>query len=308
MSLQNRPMTTTPTGQFQAKRPPWQTGEDAGDELAPYPVTPGRGKRAGRLLVTGSSGGIGRVVTVGLRARGHFVRGADLKPGNAELDEFHAMDLGDADKVTAAAETMDTIVHLGGKRYFNELDDGSRRANLDGVYHVYEAAREAGVGRVILASSVNVVLPLATSGRTVTVDDADPRNHYALLKLWAEGVARMYWLEHGIATVVLRIAAAPRTSRDVRWILNRERLAYRVSHRDLQRAFVLATEADRPKFAKCYVASRQDGVASPLDLEPGRRAIGYEPRDNFLEGLMFTPRIMEELASGDAECGHVGRC
>src|ERR671921_45095 len=58
--------------------------------------------------------------------------------------------------LTGAARGVDAIIHLAGislEAPFEKI----LKANIEGTYHLYEAAREEGVGRVVFASSNHAV-------------------------------------------------------------------------------------------------------------------------------------------------------
>lgn len=55
-----------------------------------------------------------------------------------------------------------------------------------GLYHVCAAAVTAGVQRLVIASSLQVIIGLGKKGLIRVEDGAAPTNHYALTKVWAE--------------------------------------------------------------------------------------------------------------------------
>src|SRR5690242_14703446 len=98
----------------------------------------------GRVLVTGSSGRIGRAAVQELLARGHAVRGFDRAP-TPGLADMVVGDLTDPAAVARAVDGVGTLIHLAATP-----DDADFLAeivpnNVIGVYHVLEAARAAGV-------------------------------------------------------------------------------------------------------------------------------------------------------------------
>jgi nucleoside-diphosphate-sugar epimerase len=77
------------------------------------------------------------------------------------------------------------------------------RANVHGTLTVLAAAREAGVQRIVLASSSSVY---GGATRTPTPETLEliPRSPYAVSKLTGEHYARVAWELHGVETVCLR--------------------------------------------------------------------------------------------------------
>ena len=132
-----------------------------------------------RILVTGAAGRLGRAAVKELVARGHTVVGFDLRPTpGLPLSQSIVGTLQDTDLLNRTAIGVDAIIHLAATpddaRFprGDPPDDGDNFLaelvpnNLIGGYHVFEAARKAGVKRVILASSGQVVDGYVDAGRT----------------------------------------------------------------------------------------------------------------------------------------------
>jgi nucleoside-diphosphate-sugar epimerase len=103
-----------------------------------------------RLLITGLSGLIGGALRRHL-GDAYALRGLNRRPVAGV--ECHLADLGDLDAIQPAFEAIDTVVHLGAAAGESQTPENLLRANVLGTYNVFEAARRAGVGRVIFASS-----------------------------------------------------------------------------------------------------------------------------------------------------------
>lgn len=84
--------------------------------------------------------------------------------------------------------------------------------NLTGTLNLLEAARAAGHDRFIFTSTTSLMISDAirreTADHAVWLDEESgslsPRNIYGVTKLGAEGLCRLYHLEHGLACVILR--------------------------------------------------------------------------------------------------------
>src|SRR5215469_8335912 len=100
------------------------------------------------VLVTGSAGRIGQAVVRELTARGLPVRGFDLVPTPGA--DHIVGDLTDAAAVRRATEGAGTVIHLAAVPDDDDFLTKLLPSNVVGVYHVLEAARLAGVRRLVL--------------------------------------------------------------------------------------------------------------------------------------------------------------
>lgn len=245
------------------------------------------------VLVTGSAGTIGRVTCSELIARGHAVRGFDRQPTDG-LDDARVGDLADADAVNAAVSGVDTIVQIGAfPTQYGDFVDDLVPSNFIGVYNVFAAAVEQGVKRVVVCSSSQVVSGDQRLNRTIRVDDPPtPQNTYAVSKVYAEAMAKMYADRTDLSTIVVRPCWVPRSRAEVDRHFRNPSEKHKVwycSHNDVARCFACAVEADAAlKHVVVFAVSKPPSV--PLfDLTPGRELIGFEPQDGFLEGLGDLP-------------------
>jgi len=244
-----------------------------------------------RVLVTGSTGAIGEPVCERLLARGHTVRGFARRPSPVVQDYVEG-DLSDRDKVRQAAEGMDTVIHLGA--YPNDADfiDVLLEPNVRGLYHICDAAREFGVKRLVLASTLQTVSGHGyPEGKTIRIADGPkPVNHYALSKVWAEEMGDMYARVHKMSVINARIGWLPRNPKEAKGLMA-SKIGADVffSHRDAQLFFERCVEAPDPQPGQCvtvFAISRPKNFER-LELEPARRILGYEPQDVWPEGLPY---------------------
>ena len=80
------------------------------------------------------------------------------------------------------------------------------RVNVVGTVNVFEAARRAGIGRVVYASSVAVFGASDEYPEQLLAEDAPlaPNNLYGVYKQANEGTARIYWQDNGVSSIGLR--------------------------------------------------------------------------------------------------------
>jgi uronate dehydrogenase len=239
------------------------------------------------ILVTGSGGRIGRAVVAELQARGRLVRGFDRVPSPG-LADCIVGDITDAATVRRAVEDVGTVIHLAATPDDDDFLTQLAPNNLVGVYHVLESARLAGVRRLILASSGQVVWWQRQRGPwPIKADDPPtPRGWYAAAKVFLEAAGRMCAESHGMSALVVRLGWVPRSREHVEELaaLDWAKDVY-LSPGDAGRFFACAVEAPTDiKFAVVYATSRPLR-ASMYDLDSAKDLLGFVPRDQWPEGI-----------------------
>jgi nucleoside-diphosphate-sugar epimerase len=166
------------------------------------------------ILVTGGAGFIGSHLVRWLVEQGHRVRVLDnfstgrqesLAPVRASIDVVTG-DIRDYATVLAATHDRELIIHLAAMVSVVQSVQQPLEAhaiNATGSLHVLEAARHAGVARVVQASSCAIYgnteqLPISEMHTPV------PLSPYASTKLAAEQAGQLYSQLYGVATVALR--------------------------------------------------------------------------------------------------------
>lgn len=169
-----------------------------------------------RILLTGSSGWLGRFLGPRLRMAGHAVIGLDIAAG-AETGVIGSVaDRALVDRVFVA-HAPEAVIHAAA---LHKPDIARYPAqafidvNMTGTLNLLEAATAAGHDRFIFTSTTSLMISDAirreTADHAVWLDETSgplaPRNIYGVTKLGAEGLCRLHHLEHGLACVVLRTA------------------------------------------------------------------------------------------------------
>lgn len=239
------------------------------------------------VLVTGSAGRIGRAAVQELQSRGHAVRGFDLVPTPGCANCIVGT-LTDSDTVNRAMQGVTTLIHLAATPDDDDFVTKLMPNNLLGVFNVMEAARAAGVKRLVLASSGQVVWWQRIHGPTPIGLDVQPtpRGWYACTKLFIEGAGRSFSEAHGLSVIVVRLGWCPRDVGQVRELLADvpQQNVY-LSPGDAGRFFACTVEADPElRWAVLYATSKP--AHQPVyDLETTRRKVGFEPRDTWPVGV-----------------------
>ncbi|MDF3302155.1 NAD-dependent epimerase/dehydratase family protein [Streptomyces tropicalis] len=225
------------------------------------------------VLLTGAAGRIGTLLRDLLPGYGHTLRLLDVRPVEGAPDAITA-DLADRDALREAVRGVDAIVHLAGislEAPFEKI----LRANIEGTYHLYEAAREEGVRRIVFASSNHAV------GHTPLPRDGDPLipvgtphrpdTFYGLSKSFGEDLAQLYWDRHGLETVSVRIGSCFPRPESVRG------LSLWLSPADCARLVHAALTAGHVGHTVVYGSSANTRLRWDLT---SARALGYEPQDD----------------------------
>ncbi|HTU23542.1 MAG TPA: NAD(P)-dependent oxidoreductase [Gemmataceae bacterium] len=230
------------------------------------------------VLVTGATGEVGRGVLPWLQE--HFSLrllaldppGDDPRRIQADLLDWHALSAA----MCGAASVLHLAVATGHSGVYEDDAFNDRRfdINVKGTFHLFEAARRAGVRRVVHVSSLMVVWGHGCAAPVP--GDATPRpvGTYALTKALSENIARYYAEAQGMEVVTLRIAA-PLDLDDPKGLRQPVR-PQQIPLPDLAQAFIRALTVPLPRYE--IVTLVGESSRRIWDLEAARRVLGYEPR------------------------------
>jgi UDP-glucose 4-epimerase len=165
-----------------------------------------------RILVTGSSGWLGRYLVPRLRRDGHQVTGLDVAPG---VDTDVVGSVADRDIVDAVFATgrFDAVIHAGALHKPDIVRYPASAfvdVNVTGTLNLLEAA--AGLRAFVFTSSTSLMITSAiragsggsAAWLTEQMTPLEPRNIYGVTKLAAEQLCRLYSAQSGLPVVVLR--------------------------------------------------------------------------------------------------------
>jgi len=223
-------------------------------------------------VLTGAAGRIGTSVRPAIAEHVGRVRLVDRMPVTPEHDgeESLVADLRDRAAASEAIADADGVVHLGGISDEASFDDLCA-INILGTFNVVEAARIAGVGRFVYASS-NRVTGFYPASTVIGPDvPTRPDSLYAVSKVAGEALGSLYADKFGLSFVSVRIASfedAP---------LEPRHLSTWLSPRDCAAALLAAMRAPGVKYAAFYAVSAN--TRGWWDLTPGYR-LGFRPVDN----------------------------
>ena len=168
-----------------------------------------------RVLLTGSSGWLGRYLAPLLIRNGHEVTGLDIVPGANTQVIGTVADRASIDR-TMGEHGIEAVIH-GGALHKPDIVRYSRQAfvdvNVSGTLNLIEAAVAAGNDRFLFTSTTSLMVRAdvrngaGEAGAWWMDEDfgpIEPRNIYGVTKLAAEQACRLVHREHGIAALILR--------------------------------------------------------------------------------------------------------
>ncbi|MFG2770060.1 NAD-dependent epimerase/dehydratase family protein [Streptomyces sp. NPDC048350] len=251
------------------------------------------------VLLTGAAGGVGTLMRELLPAYGYELRLLDVAPVDGAPDAIVA-DLADRDALREAVRGVDAVIHLAGISLEADFEK-IVAANITGLHHLYEAAREEGVGRIVFASSNHAVgfTPRPREDDPVIPVDAPhrPDTFYGLSKCFGEDLAQFYWDKHGLETVSVRIGSCFPEPTSVRM------LSMWLSPADGARLLHAALTAEGMGHTVVYGSSANTRLWWDLS---SARGLGYEPQD---DSEPYAERIIAEQGlpkEDDPAHAHVG--
>jgi nucleoside-diphosphate-sugar epimerase len=234
-----------------------------------------------RILITGPGGRVGSQIVPLLRE--HFaLRLFDAQPLQWSADdEVIQADIRDFAALRKACEGAKAMVHLAAVADEDDFHTRLLPMNLQGVYNAFEAAQQAGIPKVIYASTCQTILNYGEGVRVTPEMPVRPSTIYACTKVFGEALARHFSDKHGMSMICLRIA----------WFQGYESpllrtqphmLTHWCSPGDLTQLIVKSIRAEL-RFAIFFGLSNNTGRF--WDISNAQELIGYDPQDN---GSRFT--------------------
>jgi UDP-glucose 4-epimerase len=240
-----------------------------------------------KLVCTGGSGRLGRHVVALLRDSCRLTV-LDAVPPNGD-DAYVRADITDIEALRRAFAGQDAVVHLAAiPNPRTASPEVTFRTNVEGTFAVLQAAEEAGVRRVVVASSDSVVgfhyNPPDWKPDYLPIDEnypLRPTEFYSLSKQVTETICRSCASRGRLDVVALRpsyIAFPPEYPQlAVRGsdLMNYHLWTY-VAPEDVARAFQLALALPEGRF-ECFFIRAADGLNTRPTLELVRERYGFLP-------------------------------
>ena len=243
-----------------------------------------------KVLVTGMNGRIGGALLKYLGKKYDFTA---LNRRPMEGVPSVTADITDFETIRPHFDGQDAVVHLAASLSEAEDVNDLLRPNIWGAYHIFEAARQAGVRRVIFASSGSVILGYAQESPFRELENGEysklpvvwpllthesavrPNSLYGCSKIWGEALGRYYHDSYGLSVICVRFGWVPANDRP-----GPAPRTYSVwcSHRDAaQMVDKCLTAPEGLGFDIVFAVS--DNKYSYRDVTHAREVVGYEPQD-----------------------------
>lgn len=163
-----------------------------------------------KVLVTGSSGQLGKVTVAHLRAHGQQVTGIDIVP-SATTDEL--IDLRDPAGVEKVSIGFDAVIHtaaIHGKHYeLNYPREAFIHTNILGTLNLLNACVKNGISKLLHTSTTSIYgNAMVDADQAVWVDEnlaERPRDIYDITKQTTEQLCRDFFYKEGLQTSVYRV-------------------------------------------------------------------------------------------------------
>ncbi len=241
-----------------------------------------------KIVLTGAAGRLGSYLREPLSKMCDELLSTDIADDIGNLypgERYVQADLAEMDQIAPLMDGAEMVVHFGAI-----VDEAPFEVlwgpNFVGSYNVWEAGYQAGVRRIVYASSIHAV-GMYPRQHHVGIDDPHrPDGFYGLAKCFTEDLGRMYWEKRGLESVHLRILSCSSVN-------NPRSLGTWLSYDDLIQLVTRSLDTPTTGFTIVYGVSNND--RSPVN-NASAAYLGYRPKDNAED---FAADILANAPPGD---------
>ncbi len=233
-----------------------------------------------KVMITGATGDVGKSLCGILDKLGYDVLSSSRRKPEGWRHPFIPIDIIDLDVFKNALKGVDVLIHLAGQREPDAGFEDLIGPNIRGAYNAFEAARTAGVKKVLFASSVNV----SNGQDTELLSDnvISPSSLYGSSKAFGEALARYYSEYYKMACFCFRMGWTLPFSESKTLLMNPPmdslyaKKVY-LSVEDFAQIVHLAIEAPNHLNFGVFNAL-SDNREKLLDISKAESVLGYKPK------------------------------
>ena len=226
------------------------------------------------VLLTGPGGRIGPHILPTFHEQFNL-KLLDKNPIPSEPETIVA-DLSSIETLTAAMQGCDTVVHLAATSDEAPFVEELVPNNVIGLFNIFEAARAAGVKRVVFASTVQAVSYYPHDHSVQNTDLPRSVTLYGVTKALGETMGRYYHDKHGLEFIAVRIGWF--LDYDHEHLTSGRASAVWLSPRDAASLLARCVTAENIGYAIVHATSKTS--FERLSLAPAREILDWEPSDD----------------------------
>ena len=229
------------------------------------------------ILITGANGRVGSALVkyIDRIGKSYTLRLADL---TVTEERGIKVDVSDFASCKAACENVDIVIHLAGIPSPDSPFEQILPVNIVGTYNIFQASLEAGVKRVIFASSAQAIEGYPLDIQVKTDMPVRPKNLYGVSKAYGEALAAYYAYQKNVEAVAIRIGAFEYQHE---WSeLNSRDLSAWIEPNDLCSLIAKIIEANLTDNPFIIAHGISDNRFKRLDLSDTKRIFGYDPKSD----------------------------
>lgn len=239
-----------------------------------------------RVLITGAAGTVGSTLWQAWEKQDIYTLTlTDIRPIEGSTSPTIEADIRDFSAMETLCQNQDVLVHLAYLLQRSPAKTPEEVNDIDVSMNIFEAAREAGIQKIVYASTNHVSgwnEKLSSPPKFSTADQFRPDGWYGAMKGMAEIAGRYLVDAHEMRFISIRIGSfngtyEPNGVRHCSTLL---------TPRDCDQLFRLAVDYDGPvKYLITYGRSaNSDGYQqSYLDISGAVEVLGYKPQDNLIK-------------------------
>lgn len=242
-----------------------------------------------RVLVTGGSGYVGRLI-LPLLAKEFSITVFDLKAPPIGPWKFISGDVQDQQALTKTLRNNEALLYMATGPFYEADVVASYDVNAKGLHLALEAAKQAGIRRVVYTSTVTVYEGYAmktyegyddlSTGATDNEQlPPSAKSVYGLTKHFGEQICRFFHDQHHLPILVLRLFA-PVSIEEKKSQPFKGTVDCRTSAPDLARAIAFALKSTHKEFEIIHITGDVSGRA--YHHEKAKRILNWEPETNIV--------------------------